>query len=89
MYENESGGNPDKFDPETVDCQPLSLIAADAVDRAESHAALVAACTVEEQDEAGVCVCVQCVGKEWGLAFVDDRFVGGLFLPGIWLWTVT
>jgi hypothetical protein len=28
MYENETGGDPRKFDPDTVDCRALAAIAA-------------------------------------------------------------
>jgi hypothetical protein len=52
MHANE-GGVQEKVDPGMVDdCHPLSLIALDAIDRAESHIALVAACSVEEHHDA-------------------------------------
>jgi hypothetical protein len=52
MYADE-GGVQEKFDPGMVDdCHPLSLIALDAIDRAESHMALVAACSVGEHLDA-------------------------------------
>jgi hypothetical protein len=50
MYENESAGDPDKFDPDAVDCKPLAAIAEEATRRAEAHRALLEACTVEEPD---------------------------------------
>ena len=47
------GGVQENFDPGMVDdCHPLSLIALDAIDRAESHMALVAACSVGEHLDA-------------------------------------
>ena len=66
MYENESGGDPEKFDPENVDCRALGAIAADAIERGHNYVALEAACTVEEPN-AGALLSSVCLWGGFGL----------------------